>query len=162
MFVPPGPPDSIILSQGLDPILFKLQLNATSSKDLYLYSIPGHLFFFFLTLHNAIARPRGVTPMSEVRGSGREYQSATAQEPPRGATLPPRSGGGVAERSYPTTLRPRPGATARRSYPTSPRTRPGAAAGRSNPRPRPGAARRGVTLSHGCAGTGGHRGAIPH
>lgn len=51
----PWAPDSIILSQRLDPtILFKLQLNATSSKDLYLYSIPGHLFCLFLTLHNAI------------------------------------------------------------------------------------------------------------
>ena len=32
-------------------------------------------------------------PTSEVRGSGREYQPATAQERPRGATLRPRSGG---------------------------------------------------------------------
>ena len=31
--------------------------------------------------------------MSEVRGSGREYQTAMAQERPRGATLCPRSGG---------------------------------------------------------------------
>lgn len=45
VFAHPGPPDSIALSQGLDPtILFKLQLNATSTKDLLLYPIPGHLF----------------------------------------------------------------------------------------------------------------------
>ena len=31
--------------------------------------------------------------MSEVRGSGREYQTAMAQERPRGATLCPMSGG---------------------------------------------------------------------
>ena len=32
-------------------------------------------------------------PMSEVRGSGREYQTVMAQERPRGATPRPRSGG---------------------------------------------------------------------
>ena len=32
-------------------------------------------------------------PTSKVRGSGREYQTATAQEQPRGATPHPRSGG---------------------------------------------------------------------
>ena len=37
--------------------------------------------------------------MSEVRGSGREWQAATAQEQPRGATLCPRSG--AAGRSHP-------------------------------------------------------------
>ena len=55
-------------------------------------------------------RPRGVTgrnsqeelPQSKVRGSGREYQTAMAQERPRGATLCPRSGV-VAKRSYPTS-----------------------------------------------------------
>ena len=40
--------------------------------------------------------------MSEVRGSGREYQTATAQERPRGATPRPRSGG-AAERRYPVS-----------------------------------------------------------
>ena len=39
-------------------------------------------------------------PTSEVRGSGREYQTATAQERPRGATPHPRSGA-AAGRSYP-------------------------------------------------------------
>ena len=39
-------------------------------------------------------------PTSEVRGSGREYQTATAQERPRGATPRPRSGR-AAERRYP-------------------------------------------------------------
>ena len=63
-----------------------------------------------------------------VRGSGREYQTGTAQEWPRGATPRRRSG-----------------AAARRSYPTPPRPRPGAVARRSNPRPRPGPAKRGVT-----------------
>ena len=61
-----------------------------------------------------IERPRGATPRSrsaaaagrsyrasEVRGSGRECQAATAQEQTRGATRRPRSGA-VAGRSYPT------------------------------------------------------------
>ena len=39
-------------------------------------------------------------PTSEVRGSGREYQTVTAQEWLRGATPLLRSGG-VAERRYP-------------------------------------------------------------
>ena len=39
-------------------------------------------------------------PTSEVRGSGREYQTATAQERPKGATPHQRSGG-AAERKYP-------------------------------------------------------------
>jgi len=39
--------------------------------------------------------------MSEVRGGGREYQSATAQEPRRGATLPPRLGGGGGREELP-------------------------------------------------------------
>ena len=47
-------------------------------------------------------RPRGVTPMSEVRGSGQEYQAATAQEWLSGATPRPRSGA-AAGRSYPTS-----------------------------------------------------------
>ena len=42
--------------------------------------------------------------MSEVRGSGQECQTVTAQERPRGATPRPRSGagggGGTAKRSY--------------------------------------------------------------
>ena len=41
-------------------------------------------------------------PTSEVRGSGREYQTATAQEQPRGATAHPRSGR-VAQRRYPAS-----------------------------------------------------------
>ena len=40
--------------------------------------------------------------MSEVRGSGREFQTATAQEWPRGATPHLRSGG-AAERRYPAS-----------------------------------------------------------
>ena len=52
-------------------------------------------------------------PMSEVRGSGREYQTVTVQELPRGATPRPRSG--VATRGV--TPRPRSGAAAGRSYP---------------------------------------------
>ena len=46
--------------------------------------------------------PRGVTTMSEVRGSSRECQAATAQEQPRGATPRPRSGA-AAGKSYPTS-----------------------------------------------------------
>ena len=68
---------------------------------------------------------------SEVRGSGGEYQTATAQEPPRGAAPHPRSGReaerrrpasevrGGDERSYPTALSPKPGAVAQRTNPTS-------------------------------------------
>ena len=40
--------------------------------------------------------------MSEVRGSGRECQAATAQEWPRGATPSPRSGA-AARRSHPVS-----------------------------------------------------------
>ena len=80
-------------------------------------------------------------PTSEVRGSGREYQTATAQEWPRGATLRARSGGpaerryptsevrGGEERSYPVS---RSGAAAGRIYPTLLSLRPGAAARRTN------------------------------
>ena len=77
-------------------------------------------------------------PTTEVRGSGREYQTATAQERPaeRSYRASEVSGG----RSRGDTQRPRSGATAGRSYPTPLSPRPGAAAGRSNPRPRPGAA----------------------
>ena len=53
--------------------------------------------------------------MSEVRGRGREYQTATGQERPRGATPRPRSGG-VAQRRYPAS-EARGGDE--RSYPTS-------------------------------------------
>ena len=41
-------------------------------------------------------------PTSEVRGSGRECQTATVQEQPRGATQRPRSGG-AAQRRYPVS-----------------------------------------------------------
>ena len=96
-------------------------------------------------------------PTSEVRGSGRECQTAMAQERPRGATPLPRSEGaaerrypasevrGGNERSYPVSEAkgsgreeiphvpsPKPGATDRRSYPTPLSPRPRVAAGRSN------------------------------
>ena len=97
-------------------------------------------------------------PTSEVRGSTRECQAATAQERPKGATQVRGWGGGreeLPQASKPPCLRP--GAAARRSNPTSevrgsspeelpcvrgqgrwpggvtPHPRPGAAAGRSNP-----------------------------
>ena len=101
-------------------------------------------------------------PTSEVRGNGREYQTVTAQEQLRGATLPPRSGG-AGERRYPVSeVR----GSNERSYPTSevrgggweellhvqgqgqwqggatPCLRPGTAAERSYPRLRPGAVAR--------------------
>ena len=47
-------------------------------------------------------QPRGVTPRPRSGGSGREYQTATAQERRRGATPCPRSGG-AAEKSYPAS-----------------------------------------------------------
>ena len=53
-------------------------------------------------------------PTSEVRGSCREYHTATAQERPRGATPHPRSE--AATRGV--TLRLGSGAAARRSNPT--------------------------------------------
>ena len=65
-------------------------------------------------------------PTSKVRGSGQEYQTATAQERPRGTTQRPRSVG-AAERRYPAS-EVRDGDE--RSYPAS---EVGAAAGRSNP-----------------------------
>ena len=100
------------------------------------------------TLRDCIFAPaKRSYPTSKVRGSGREYQTATAQEWLRGATLRPRSGG----RPRGDTQHPRSGAVAGRHYPTPPRPRPGAEAGRSNPGPRPGAATRGVTRSRGCA-----------
>ena len=46
------------------------------------------------TLRDCIFAPaKRSYPTSKVRGSGREYQTATAQERPRGATLHLRSGG---------------------------------------------------------------------
>ena len=71
-------------------------------------------------------------PTSEVRGSCRECQAATAQEQPRGATQPPRSG-----------------VAAGRSYP--PAQGQGQRTGRATPPARSG----------GCTGAGGPRGAIP-
>ena len=98
--------------------------------------------------------------MSEVRGSSRECQTATAQERPRGATPRPRSGGaaerrypaskvrGCDERSYPASefraggreeiphaLKPEARGGGREELPHAPTPRPGAAAGRSNPTP---------------------------
>ena len=70
-------------------------------------------------------------PTSEVRGSGREYQTAMAQERPRGATLRRRLGG----RRRGDTQHPRSGVATRG---VTPRPRSGTAAGRSNSRPRPG------------------------
>ena len=78
--------------------------------------------------HAQRAEAKSSYPTSEVRGSSREYQTATGQERPRGATPRPRSGvvtrgvtlcprsGGVAGRSNP---HPRPGAVARRTNPMS-------------------------------------------
>ena len=58
-------------------------------------------------------------PTSEVRGSGRGYQTATGQERPRGATPGLRSGAaGAGGLPRGDTQRLRPGAAARRSYPT--------------------------------------------
>ena len=80
-------------------------------------------------------------PTSEVRGSGGEYQTATAEEQWRGASPRPRSGGaaemrypasevrGGNERSYPAS-EVRGGG--RRRYPTPLSPRPGAVAGRTN------------------------------
>ena len=89
-------------------------------------------------------------PTSEVRGSGLECQAAKAQEWPRGATPRPRSGA-AAERSYAVSE----GRDGGREV--LPRVR---GQGRQ---PRPAAWPEGATpcpRSGGCAGTGGHRGAI--
>ena len=55
--------------------------------------------------------------MSVVRGNGRECQTATAQERPRGATPRPRSRAAT-RRVTPGPQAWRPGAAAGRSYPT--------------------------------------------
>ena len=70
-------------------------------------------------------------PTSKVRGSGRECQTVTVQEQPKGATPLSRSGGwrrGV-------TPRPKSGAVAGRRYPTRLSPKPGAVAGRTKPTP---------------------------
>ena len=90
--------------------------------------------------HARRAEAKRSYPTSEVRGSVREYQTAMAQEQPRGATPHPRSVGrlrgdtqrprsGAATRG--DTLRPRLGAADGRRYPTPLSPRPGAVAGRS-------------------------------
>ena len=112
-------------------------------------------------LHARSAADKRSYPTSEVRGRGREYQTAMAQEQLRGATPPPRSGW-VAERRYPASeirgsnQKSYPMSEVRggdeRSYPASevrgrgreelpnaPSPRPRAAAGRSNPTPEAGA-----------------------
>ena len=89
-------------------------------------------------------------PTSEVRGSSEEYQTVTAQEPPRGATPRPRSGA-AARSSYPASEVRGGGQEELPHVPTSPRLRPGRRPG--GPTPRPG--------SSGCVGTGGPTGAIP-
>ena len=79
-----------------------------------------------------------------VRGSSRKYQTATAQEWPRGATPHRRSGrGGAAERRYPASEvrggdeRSCPVSEARgggrEELPHAPSLRPGPVAGRTNP-----------------------------
>ena len=93
--------------------------------------------------------------MSEVRGSGRECQTATAQELPRGTTPRLRSGG-AAERRYPAS---KVRAGNERSYPTS-EVRGGGRVEQLHARGQgwwPG----GPTPCRGYAGTGGPRGAIP-
>ena len=86
-------------------------------------------------------------PTSEVRGSGWEYQTATAQERWRGATPRPRSGARLRR----DTQRPRSGAVARKKYPRPQPRGQGWRVGGATLRPR----------SPGCAGAGGPRGAIP-
>ena len=99
-------------------------------------------------------------PTSEVRGSGREYQNAMAQEWPIGAT--PRLRSGAATRGVTPRLRsgavtrgvtphPRSGRAAGRKYPTPQARGQGQWRGRPTPHPR----------SYGCMGAGGPRGAIP-
>ena len=70
-------------------------------------------------------------PMSEVRGSSRECQTAMAQEWPRGATPCPRSGAETRR----ITPCPRSGVVAGRRYPMPLSPRPGVAGGRRNPTP---------------------------
>ena len=107
------------------------------------------------------------------------YQTATAQERLRGATLRPRSGG----RPRGDTQRPRSGVAAGRSYPTPLTPKPEARVGRAEgATPRPNARGQGRRLggatyvrgqgrwtggptpsprSSGCAGAGERRGAFP-
>ena len=118
---------------------------------------------------DALSTAKRSYPTSEVKGSGRECQAATAPEWPRGATLHPRSGrpggdtpcprlGAAAERSYPVPEArggwekpPQARGQGQRLEGVSLRPRPEAAAGRSNTAPRSGR----------CTGAGGPRGAIP-
>ena len=72
--------------------------------------------------------------MSEVRGSGREYHTATARERLRGATLGLWSGGRGGQPSGDTQCS-RSGTAGGRSYPMPLSPRPGAAGGRSDPMP---------------------------
>ena len=74
-------------------------------------------------------------PTTEVRGSGREYQTATAQERPaeRSYRASEVSGG----RSRGDTQRPRSGATAGRSYPRPHARGQGQRPGGATPHPRP-------------------------
>ena len=101
-------------------------------------------------------------PTSEVRGSGREYQTATGHRN-SGEELSRIQGQGGRPRGV--TPRPRSGAGMRG---VTPHLRSGAAAGRRYPTPQARGQGRwpgGPTLcprSRGCAGAGGPRGAIPH
>ena len=76
-----------------------------------------------------MAATKSSYPTSDVRGSGRECQTATVQERPRGATPRPRSEG-AAERRYPAS-EVRGGG--QEEIPHAPSLRPGAVGGRSYP-----------------------------
>ena len=74
-----------------------------------------HISFGHVT--GALSTAERSYPTSEVRGSGREYQTAMAQERLRSCPASEVRGGD--ERSYPKPLSPRPGAVAQRTNPTS-------------------------------------------
>ena len=119
--------------------------------------------------------------MSEVRGSGQEYQTATVQEQPRGATQRRSQGRRLEELPRVRGQGRRPGGDipcpktkargdGREELPHAPKpeAKGGGRAGGATPRPHARSQGRwpgGPTphpRSHGCAGTVGPRGAIPH
>ena len=105
-------------------------------------------------------RPRGVTPRLR---SGAVAQAATAQDQPRGAILHPRSGVGVAERSYPTSKVTGDG---REELPHAPKAEARGGGWEEQPHARDQGWQLGgptaCPSSGGCVGAGGPRRAIPH
>ena len=147
--IPPSPSPTeskILFYTSMSLLLSRIQGYCYHLSKFHIYALVQKLG----GTHAQRAAAKRSYPTSEVRGSGRECQAATAQEQPRGANPRLRSEG-AAERSYPAS-EVRGGD--KKSYPTPPRPHArsqGRRPGGATPRPR----------SCGCAGVGGPRGAIP-